>query len=225
MSSIRQVLPAAAAGGGGAARARFTAGPSPPPFAVPPVAAPPVLYLDMARSMPSLSTPRTTSPASTTATCAAGRGCRESQDSAWDARSHPTRLHVLHLALVERREDVVHHGALPLRPPDADAQPRKVLRPAQAGDDAAHAVVAAVAALLAQPQRGDVNVQVVVDDEQPRRRHLVELEQRHHGLAAGVHERLRLHEQHLWRARGCERLRAEHGAPGGGVRHTPACRR
>ena len=67
-------------------------------------------------------------------------------------------LHFLALALVERGEHVIRNRPLPAGPADADAQAREVLRAAEAGDDGAHAVVAAVAALGAQPQRRDVNV-------------------------------------------------------------------
>jgi hypothetical protein len=98
--------------------------------------------------------------------------------------------------LAERLQHVINHRPLPLRSPNSQAQARKLLQASQAGHNTPHSVVSAVPALLPESQSSHVDIEIVVKYEQTRRRHLVELEKWHHGIATVVHERLRLDQDY-----------------------------
>src|SRR5207245_1519508 len=81
------------------------------------------------------------------------------------------------------------------RATDAEAQPRKWRSP-ERPNYVAHPIVPAVAAIFAHAQQAQWQVQIVVNDDQVGWTAGVPTDERPHGAAREVHERLRLGEHH-----------------------------
>ena len=108
---------------------------------------------------------------------------------------------LLALGGAELAQDVVGRVLAAGRAADAEAHPQVVLA-AERGARRAQAVVAALAAAALEPQVAIGQVDVVVDDDEPLERDLVERGDRIHRAARLVHERARLgeHDRHARRA-------------------------
>jgi hypothetical protein len=79
---------------------------------------------------------------------------------------------------------------------DAQSHPRELVTP-QMSDQVAQAIVTAMSASLFQPHRAQRQVQVIVRDQDRRRRNSMKARQRRDRLPAAVHEGHRLQQPQI----------------------------
>jgi hypothetical protein len=118
--------------------------------------------------------------------CTSARGRRLDELHDYARRALDRILDRFSLVGSQRSKHVIRHVITRRWATDADAQPTKVAG-AEARDDVAQAVVAAVAAALAFADLANAEVEVVVHDQQPRGSWPPALDRFHHDLAAVVH--------------------------------------